>query len=98
MTVSGLLHSVIYAVLIAASFGLWRKYIYSFSVRTLNDLLAFVSHVSLDDLQTLLHPEVEQHIQITFPAEKFRSLQWKRIQLTLRFVGDITDNAKVLQA
>ena len=43
----------------------------------------------LEDLQNLLHPEVEDHIRTTASGKQFKRTQWKRIRLTLQYLGDL---------
>jgi hypothetical protein len=86
--------SVAGAVLFAA---VMRRYIYDFTERTLKEVFPFLRRLVLDDLQNLLHPEVEDHIRTSVSRQQFRTMQWKRIRLTLQYLGDLAENAKVLQ-
>jgi hypothetical protein len=98
MTLSGFLHATMYALCVLIALGLLRNHIYGFSERTLRDVFPFVRRIVLEDLQNLLHPEIEDHIRTTVSQRQFRTLQWKRIQLTLQYLGDLAKNAKVFQA
>jgi hypothetical protein len=86
--------SVVGAVLFAA---ILRRYIYDFTERTLKEVFPFLRRLVLDDLQNLLHPEVEDHIQTSVSQQQFRTMQWKRIRLALQYLGDLAENAKVFQ-
>ena len=62
----GLPHAIIY--LLSAAFAvalILRRFIYGFSERTLRDVIAFIRHLVLEDLQNLLHPDVEDHLRTT---------------------------------
>ena len=75
-----------------------RRFIYGCSERTLRDVIAFIRHLVLEDLQNLLHPEVEDHIRTTASKKQFKQTQWKRISLTLQYLRDLGDNAALLYA
>ncbi len=98
MTVSGLLHVLPYVILAATLFAILHRYIYGFSERTLRDVFPFMRRLVLEDLLNLLHPEVEEHIRSTSSKQQFRRMQWKRIRLALQYLGDLSENAKVLHA
>jgi hypothetical protein len=98
MTFSGFLHATTYALFVSVALVLLRNYVYGFSERTLRDVFPFVRRIILEDLQNLLHPEIEDHIRTTVSHRQFKTLQWKRIHLTLQYLGDLAKNAKVFQA
>jgi hypothetical protein len=75
-----------------------RRFIYGFSERTLRDVVAFIRHLVLEDLQNLLHPEVEDHLRTTISQQQFKRTQWKRIRLTLQYLRDLGENAATLYA
>lgn len=98
MTLSGFMHGTGYACIIAVLVVFLRKYIYAFSERTLKDVLPFLRRLVLEDLLNLLHPEVEDHIRSTLSPAQFKRTQWKRIRLTVQYLSDLSENAKVFQA
>src|SRR5882672_11741923 len=98
MTISGSVHAVIYMVLAVTLFALLRRHIYGFSKRTLKDVFPFLRRLVLEDLENLLHPEVEEHIRTTVSKQQFKKTQWKRICLSLQYLGDLAENAKIFQA
>jgi hypothetical protein len=86
--------------LLSAAFAvvILRRFIYGFSERTLRDVIAFIRHLVLEDLQSLLHPEVEDHLRTTISQQQFKRTQWKRIRLTLQYLRDLGENAATLYA
>lgn len=91
-------HAIIYLLSAAFSVVILRRFIYGFSERTLRDVVAFIRHLVLEDLQNLLHPEVEDHLRKTISQHQFKRTQWKRIRLTLQYLRDLGENAATLYA
>jgi hypothetical protein len=75
-----------------------RRYVYTFSERTLRDVIPFIRRLVLEDLENLLHPDVENHIRATVSTKQFKRTQWKRISLTLQYLRDLGENAAVVHA
>lgn len=98
MTITGMVLPAVSVIALVLFGALIRRYIYDFSERTLKDVLPFLRRVVLGDLQNLLHPEVEDYIRTTVSQEQFKKMQWKRIRLTLQYLGDLAENAKVFHA
>jgi hypothetical protein len=94
----GLSHLTIYLISAVFVVALMRRYVYSFSERTLRDVIPFIRRLVLEDLQNLLHPDVEDHIRTTASKQQFKRTQWKRIKLTLQYLGDLGDNAAIFYA
>ena len=94
----GLSHLIIYLISAIFVFALMRRYVYGFSERTLRDVIPFIRRLVLEDLQNLLHPAVEDHIRTTFSQKQFKRTQWKRIRLTLQYLGDLGENAAIFYA
>ena len=92
---SAISHVVVY--LLSAGFVLFfvRRFIYGFSERTLRDVVPFIRRLILEDLQNLLHPEVEDHLRTTVSKQQFKRTQWKRITLTLQYLGDLGENVAI---
>jgi hypothetical protein len=95
---SAIPHVVVY--FLSAGFVLFfvRRFIYGFSERTLRDVVPFIRRLILEDLQNLLHPEVEDHIRTTVSKQQFKRTQWKRITLTLQYLGDLGENVAIFHA
>jgi hypothetical protein len=91
-------HVVIYFLSAGFVVVFMRRFIYGFSERTLRDVIPFIRRLALEDLQNLLHPEVEDHIRATASAKHFKRTQWKRIRLTLQYLGDLGENASIFHA
>jgi hypothetical protein len=91
-------HAIIYLLSAAFALVILRRFIYGFSERTLRDVIAFIRHLVLEDLQNLLHPEVEDHLRTTISQRQFNRTQWKRIRLTLQYLRDLGENAATLYA
>jgi hypothetical protein len=91
-------HAIIYLLSAAVGVVILRRFIYGFSERTLRDVVAFIRHLVLEDLQNLLHPEVEDHLRRTISQQQFKRTQWKRIRLTLQYLRDLGENAATLYA
>lgn len=91
-------HAIIYLLSAAFAVVILRRFIYGFSERTLRDVVAFIRHLVLEDLQNLLHPEVEDHLRKTISQHQFKRTQWKRIRLTLQYLRDLGENAATLYA
>jgi hypothetical protein len=91
-------HVVIYFLSAAFVLFLLRRFIYGFSERTLRDVIPFIRRVVVEDLQNLLHPEVEAYIRATASRRQFKRMQWKRIRLTLQYLGDMGENAAIFHA
>jgi hypothetical protein len=91
-------HAMIYMLSAAFAVVILRRFIYGFSERTLRDVIAFIRYLVLEDLQNLLHPEVEDHIRTTVSHQQFKRTQWKRIRLTLQYLRDLEENAATLYA
>src|SRR6476469_2104740 len=91
-------HAIIYLLSAAFALMILRRFIYGFSERTLRDVIAFIRHLVLEDLQNLLHPEVEDHLRTTISQRQFNRTQWKRIRLTLQYLRDLGENAATLYA
>jgi hypothetical protein len=91
-------HLMVYLISAAFMFVLMRRYVYGFSERTLRDVIPFLRRLVLEDLQNLLHPEVEDHIRTTLSPGQFKRTQWKRIKLTLQYLADLGENAAILYA
>ncbi|MGB9120318.1 MAG: hypothetical protein WCE73_06850, partial [Candidatus Angelobacter sp.] len=91
-------HAIIYLLSAAFAVVILRRFIYGFSERTLRDVVAFIRHLALEDLQNLLHPEVEDHLRRTISQHQFKRTQWKRIRLTLQYLRDLGENAATLYA
>lgn len=98
MTITDVILPVISFAGVVVFAAVMRRYIYDFTYRTLRDVLPFLRRIVLEDLQNLLHPEVEDYLRTTVSRKHFRSLQWKRIRLTLQYVRDFAENAKVFHA
>jgi hypothetical protein len=94
----GLSHLTIYLISAVFVVALMRRYVYSFSERTLRDVIPFIRRLVLEDLQNLLHPDVEDHIRTTASKQQFKRTQWKRIKLTLQYLGDLGENAAIFYA
>ena len=94
----GLSHLTIYLISAVFVVALMRRYVYSFSERTLRDVIPFIRRLVLEDLQNLLHPDVEDHIRTTASRQQFKRTQWKRIKLTLQYLGDLGENAAIFYA
>lgn len=92
------LWNIVIYFLAAAVIFIIKRFIYGFSERTLRDVIPFLRHLILEDLQNLLHPEVEDHIRATSSKRHFRSMQWKRVRLALQYLGDLGENAAVFHA
>ena len=91
-------HAIIYLLSAAFALVMLRRFIYGFSERTLRDVVAFIRRLVLEDLQNLLHPEVEDHLRTTISQQQFKRTQWKRIRLTLQYLRDLGENAATLYA
>jgi hypothetical protein len=91
-------HAIIYLLSVAFAVVMLRRFIYGFSERTLRDVIAFIRRLVLEDLQNLLHPEVEDHLRTTISQHQFKRTQWKRIRLTLQYLRDLGENAATLYA
>lgn len=91
-------NGILYIVAPALLLLFLRRFIYGFSERTLRDVIPFLRHLILEDLQNLLHPEVEDHIRATFSKRQFRQMQWKRISLSLQYLKDLGENAAIIHA
>ena len=91
-------HAIIYLLSAAFAVVILRRFIYGFSERTLRDVIAFIRHLVLEDLQNLLHPEVEDLLRKTNSQDQFKRTQWKRIRLTLQYLRDLGENAATLYA
>jgi hypothetical protein len=91
-------HAIIYLLSAAFAVVILRRFIYGFSERTLRDVVAFIRHLVLEDLQNLLYPEVEDHLRRTISQHQFKRTQWKRIRLTLQYLRDLGENAATLYA
>lgn len=89
---------IIYSLSTVFVIVILRRVIYGCSERTLRDVLAFIRHLVVENLQNLLHPEIEHHIRTSASQEQFRLTQWKRISLTLQYLRDLGDNASLLYA
>jgi hypothetical protein len=89
---------IVYSLAAALFLFIMRRFIYGFSERTLRDVIPFIRRLALEDLQNLLHPEVEDHIRATASAKHFKRTQWKRIRLTLQYLGDLGENASIFHA
>jgi hypothetical protein len=89
---------IIYSLSAVFVIVILRRFIYGCSERTLRDVLAFIRHLVVEDLQNLLHPQVEDHIRASASHGQFRLTQWKRISLTLQYLRDLGDNAALLYA
>lgn len=94
----GLSHLIIYLISAAFIVALMRRYVYGFSERTLRDVTPFIRRLVPEDLQNLLHPDVEDHIRTTASKQQFKRTQWKRINLTLQYLGDLGENAAIFYA
>ncbi|HEX3105375.1 MAG TPA: hypothetical protein VHQ22_13095 [Terriglobales bacterium] len=94
----GLSHLIIYLISAVFAVALMRRYVYGFSERTLRDVIPFIRRLLLEDLQNLLHPDVEDHIRTTASRQQFKRTQWKRIKLTLQYLGDLGENAAIFYA
>jgi hypothetical protein len=94
----GLSHLTIYLISAVFVVALMRRYVYGFSERTLRDVIPFIRRLVLEDLQNLLHPDVEDHIRTTASKQQFKRTQWKRIKLTLQYLGDLGENAAIFYA
>jgi hypothetical protein len=88
-------HLIIYLISGTFVFALMRRYVYGFSDRTLRDVIPFIRRLMLEDLHNLLHPDVEEHIRTTASKQQFKRTQWKRIKLTLQYLGDLGENAAI---
>jgi hypothetical protein len=91
-------HAIIYLLSAAFAVVILRRFVYGFSERTLRDVIAFIRRLVLEDLQNLLHPEVEDHLRTTISQQQFKRTQWKRIRLTLQYLRDLGENAATLYA
>jgi hypothetical protein len=91
-------HFIVYVISAAFVLLLIRRYVYGFSERTLRDVIPFLRRLVLEDLHNLLHPDVEDHIRTTFSQKQFKRTQWKRIRLTLQYLGDLGENAAIFYA
>lgn len=91
-------HAIIYLLSVAFALVMLRRFIYGFSERTLRDVVAFIRYLVLEDIQNLLHPEVEDHLRRTISQHQFKRTQWKRIRLTLQYLRDLGENAATLYA
>ncbi|HET9281263.1 MAG TPA: hypothetical protein VFR24_04810 [Candidatus Angelobacter sp.] len=89
---------VVICFLAAAVLLIIKRFIYGFSERTLRDVIPFLRRIILEDLQNLLHPEVEDHIRATSSRKHFKRMQWKRIKLALQYLGDLGENAAIVHA
>lgn len=98
MTLSAFLHGLLYLLLVVALLVILKRYVYGFSERTLKDALPFLRRIILEDLENLLHPEVEQYIRENYSYAEFKKTQWKRIRLALQYLADLGGNAKVFQS
>lgn len=94
----GLSHLIIYLISAIFVCALMRRYVYGFSDRTLRDVIPFIRRLVLEDLHNLLHPDVEDHIRTTLSQKQFKRTQWKRIRLTLQYLGDLGENAAIFYA
>lgn len=94
---SVLWNGILYIVAPALLLLLLRRFIYGFSERTLRDVIPFLRHLILEDVQNLLHPDVEDHIRTTLSEQQFKRMQWKRIRLALQYLGDLGENAAIIQ-
>jgi hypothetical protein len=94
----GLSHLIIYLISAAFIVALMRRYVYGFSERTLRDVTPFIRRLVPEDLHNLLHPDVEDHIRTTASKQQFKRTQWKRINLTLQYLGDLGENAAIFYA
>jgi hypothetical protein len=91
-------HFIVYVISAAFVLLLVRRYVYGFSERTLRDVIPFLRRLTLEDLQNLLHPDIEDHIRTTASKQQFKRTQWKRIRLTLQYLRDLGENASTLYA
>jgi hypothetical protein len=91
-------HFIVYVISAAFVLLLVRRYVYGFSERTLRDVIPFLRRLTLEDLQNLLHPDIEEHIRTTASKQQFKRTQWKRIRLTLQYLGDLGENAAIVYA
>jgi hypothetical protein len=94
----GLSQLIIYLISAVFVVALMRRYVYGFSERTLRDVIPFLRRLVLEDLLNLLHPDVEDHIRTTASRQQFKRTQWKRIKLTLQYLGDLGENAAMFYA
>ena len=94
----GLPHFIMYLISAVFVIALMRRYVYGFSERTLRDVIPFIRRLVLEDLHNLLHPDVEDHIRTTASKQQFKRTQWKRIKLTLQYLGDLGENAAICYA
>jgi hypothetical protein len=94
----GLSHLIIYLISAVFVVALMRRYVYGFSERTLRDVIPFIRRLGPEDLQNLLHPDVEDHIRTAASKQQFKRTQWKRIRLTLQYLRDLGENAATLYA
>jgi hypothetical protein len=91
-------HVGIYVLSAVLTLVILRRFVYGFSDRTLRDVIPFIRRLVLEDLQNLLHPDVEDHIRTTASRQQFKRTQWKRIKLTLQYLGDLGENAAIFYA
>lgn len=91
-------NGIFYLVTPAVLLSILRRFIYGFPERTLRDVIPFLRTVILENLQNLLHPEVEDHIRATSSKRHFRRMQWKRIILALQYLKDLGSNVAIIHA
>jgi hypothetical protein len=64
-----------------------------FTLRTASDVLPFLRKIEMELIYGTFHPEAEEQLRTSLPADEFKKMQWKRFHLAIHYCKDMAHNA-----
>lgn len=87
---------VLFAIVVTAVIGVFRRLVYRSGYRTVFDTIPFLIEVDYDQLEALLDDRDEKNLREHLSKREFRKAQQKRMKLLLELLRRMAANAHLL--